>query len=497
MATAVCGIPLSRIRRVEIYINQSARSLAEVRERTGADYIINGGLFEGAKAVCHLKAGGRIYASDPYTYWGYAWDTGPDISLAGVPAPGKQNYICCVCLLRGGQPERLIYGRELGGRRPRTAMGLKGGDLCLYCSTDGCTPEELQAELQAKGWDSAVMLDGGGSSQCDLDGQIITASRKVHHLICVYLRDQKEETPMDGITQRLMTRNPCYTSGRTITPRGVMVHATAAPGVMAQDLARRWDTPTAPAAVHAMVDDTVTLQTLPWTARGGHAGSQAGTANGTHIAFEICEPEECRLLPEEWVPLRRGSTGWAVARLQWELDARGYDPKGIDGSFGPGCDAALRACQKDLGLEADGSCGPATLAVLAAREGSFLAYDPVEVQDYFAAAWGRAVALTAHLCETYGLDPMTDVLDHSEGHALGIASNHADVGHWFPRHGRSMDDFRAAVKAAMAGDGADQLNAAVDKLFAAGLINSPDYWKGGVYSADNVKVLLIKWAATI
>ncbi len=497
MATAVCGIPLSRIRRVEIYINQSARSLAEVRERTGADYIINGGLFEGAKAVCHLKAGGRIYASDPYTYWGYAWDTGPDISLAGVPASGKQNYICCVCLLRGGQPERLIYGRELGGRRPRTAMGLKGGDLCLYCSTDGCTPEELQAELQAKGWDSAVMLDGGGSSQCDLDGQIITASRKVHHLICVYLTDKKEETPMDGITQRLMTRNPCYTGGRTITPRGVMVHATAAPGVMAQDLARRWDTPTAPAAVHAMVDDTVTLQTLPWTARGGHAGSQAGTANGTHIAFEICEPEECRLLPEEWVPLRRGATGWAVARLQWELDARGYDPKGIDGSFGPGCDAALRACQKDLGLEADGSCGPATLAVLAAREGSFLAYDPVEVQDYFDVVWGRAVALTAHLCETYGLDPMTDVLDHSEGHALGIASNHADVGHWFPRHGRSMDDFRAAVKAAMAGDGADQLAAAVDKLSAAGLINSPDYWKGGVYSADNVKALLIKWAATI
>ena len=93
MATAVCGIPLSRIRRVEIYINRSARSLAEVRERTGADYIINGGLFEGAKAVCHLKAGGRIYASDPYTYWGYTWDTGPDISLAGVPASGKQNYI--------------------------------------------------------------------------------------------------------------------------------------------------------------------------------------------------------------------------------------------------------------------------------------------------------------------------------------------------------------------------------------------------------------------
>ena len=302
---------------------------------------------------------------------------------------------------------------------------------------------------------------------------------------------------MDGITQRMLTRNPCYNSGRTITPKGIMVHSTATPGVMAQALAQSWDTPTATAAVHAIVDDTVTLQTLPWTARGGHAGSQAGTANGTHLSFEICEPRECRLLPEEWAPIKRGDAGWAVERLQRELTARGYDPKGIDGSFGPGCDAALRACQKDLGLEADGSCGPATLAALARRDGSYLSYDPAEVQNYFECVWARAVALTAYLCETYGLDPMTAVLDHSEGHALGIASNHADVGHWFPRHGKTMDDFRAAVRTAMAGEKGDELDAAVDKLSAAGLIDSPDYWKGGDYSAENVKALLIKWAAGI
>lgn len=59
MATAICGIPLSHIRRVEIYINKSARNLEEVKEATGADYVINGGLFEGSRAVCHLKAGRR------------------------------------------------------------------------------------------------------------------------------------------------------------------------------------------------------------------------------------------------------------------------------------------------------------------------------------------------------------------------------------------------------------------------------------------------------
>ena len=34
-------------------------------------------------------------------------------------------------------------------------------------------------------------------------------------------------------------------------------------------------------------------------------------------------------------------------------------------------------------------------------------------------------------------------------------------------------------------------------LAAAGLINSPDYWKAGDYSAENVQALLIKWAASL
>ena len=140
---------------------------------------------------------------------------------------------------------------------------------------------------------------------------------------------------------------------------------------------------------------------------------------------------------------------WAITRLQMELQARSYDPKGVDGSFGPGCEAALKTCQAALGLVADGSCGPATLATLAKRSGSYLAYRPEDTADYFAAVWARSVALCAMLCKEYGLDPMRDILCHSEGYKAGIASNHADVMHWFPRHGKNMADFRAAVKAAM------------------------------------------------
>jgi N-acetylmuramoyl-L-alanine amidase len=68
--------------------------------------------------------------------------------------------------------------------------------------------------------------------------------------------------------------------------------------------------------------------------------------------------------------------------------------------------------------------------------------DPV----YFGKVYKEAVELTAMLCKEYKLDPMTDVICHSEGYKKGIASNHGDVMHWFPKHGKSMDTFRTDVK---------------------------------------------------
>lgn len=73
--------------------------------------------------------------------------------------------------------------------------------------------------------------------------------------------------------------------------------------------------------------------------------------------------------------------------------------------------------------------------------------------SYFAAVYREAVELTAMLCKEYHLDPLKDgvVICHSEGAKRGIASNHADVLHWFPKHGKDMNAFRADVKEAMGG----------------------------------------------
>ena len=58
--------------------------------------------------------------------------------------------------------------------------------------------------------------------------------------------------------------------------------------------------------------------------------------------------------------LVRGRTGDDVRWLQWQLVHCGFDPKGIDGSFGGGCYTAVKAYQKSRGLAVDGSVGPAT-----------------------------------------------------------------------------------------------------------------------------------------
>ena len=67
--------------------------------------------------------------------------------------------------------------------------------------------------------------------------------------------------------------------------------------------------------------------------------------------------------------LRRGSRGDSVYILQRLLVAKGYDPKGVDGIFGPGCENAVKNFQKNNSFEGkklvvDGIVGPKTWGAL-------------------------------------------------------------------------------------------------------------------------------------
>lgn len=79
---------------------------------------------------------------------------------------------------------------------------------------------------------------------------------------------------------------------------------------------------------------------------------------------------------------------------------------------------------------------------------------------YFAKVYREAVELTAYLCKEYGLDPLKDgvVICHQEGYRRGIASNHGDVLHWFPKMGKTMDNFRRDVADTMKEDDDDMMD---------------------------------------
>ena len=179
----------------------------------------------------------------------------------------------------------------------------------------------------------------------------------------------------------LFVNNPCYKDGRSIVPKGIMVHSTGAnnpmlkryvgpdDGLLGRNLYNNHWNQDKPGArqvcVHAFIgklaDGSIaTYQTLPWNYRGWHGGSGAkGSVNDTHIGFEICE-------------------------------------------------------------------------------------DGLTDASYFNAVYKEATELCVYLCKQYGLTEK-NIICHSEGYKLGIASNHGDVMHWWPKHGKSMDTFRTEV----------------------------------------------------
>jgi N-acetylmuramoyl-L-alanine amidase len=184
-----------------------------------------------------------------------------------------------------------------------------------------------------------------------------------------------------NLRKLILTKNACYKAGKTIVPKGIMVHSTAAnnpylkryvgpdDGLLGKNqYNNHWnqDRPDGRqvcphAFIGRLADGSIaTYQTLPWNHRGWHAG---GDANNSHLGFEICE-------------------------------------------------------------------------------------DNLTDASYFNAVYKEAIELCVYLCGLYNLTEK-DIIGHYEGYQKGIASNHGDPGHWFAKHGKSMDSFRAAVKASL------------------------------------------------
>lgn len=93
-----------------------------------------------------------------------------------------------------------------------------------------------------------------------------------------------------NLVEMIMTNNPCYTAGRKITVKGLMLHSVGCPQPSAMVFIRNWNKSSYKnACVHGFIDanDGTAYQTLPWNHRGWHGG---GSSNNTHIGVEMCEP---------------------------------------------------------------------------------------------------------------------------------------------------------------------------------------------------------------
>ena len=133
-----------------------------------------------------------------------------------------------------------------------------------------------------------------------------------------------------------------------------------------------------------------------------------------------------------------GNTGDAYQCLPW--NHRGWHGGGSSNNTHIGVEMCEPACIKYTG----GS--------------NFTCSDLATARAVTQRTYDNAVALFAHLCKEFKLDPLADgvIVSHKEGHKHGIASNHGDPEHLWNQLGMgyTMDTFRKAVSAAVKGDSA-------------------------------------------
>lgn len=317
-----------------------------------------------------------------------------------------------------------------------------------------------------------------------------------------------------GIENYICTNHSLFKYPKYCTKKKLMLHSTATPGAKATAFYKKQNSGSANTGVEFFLDWERICMYLPVGTGGGkgtiktwHAGSGTkGSANNTHVAAEMCEPIQTQMIPINFCTQSYGGTynrSYSIQRIQMELKYLGYFKGNIDGVFGANTKAAVLAWEKAERLTQTGAIDRTRLKKLAARKGSYAAYDVEGATPQFNAVYNNAVKLFGWLCKYLGAKP-SEIICHSEGHTQGIASNHGDVMHWFPYHGKDMNAFRKDVqdwidnKFVYLGTIPPATKSAyaknVDKLVDAGIITTPEYWydveKAGEVNNQFVMALL-------
>ena len=118
MSKLITYVPLSSVERIELRITNCRKTLAQVKSETGADYVLNGGMWNPDGSACPLlKVDGVMRSGTPWRAMGYAWDRGPDIRMTSE-YEGAANFIAVTPLILPGTGPvgAPSYGSAQGGR---------------------------------------------------------------------------------------------------------------------------------------------------------------------------------------------------------------------------------------------------------------------------------------------------------------------------------------------------------------------------------------------
>ncbi len=196
---------------------------------------------------------------------------------------------------------------------------------------------------------------------------------------------------MIEITQLFLTKNDCYKNGRTMIPIGIMRHSTGANNSF---LSR-----------YIQPDDGI----IGPNKYDNHWNQPRPGGSGKCVHAFIGKDKNGKVRIYQTLPWNHVAWG------------SGSGPKGSANTIGY---IQYEICE-----------------------------DALNDKIYFEECMRLANQLDAYLAKKYNIPiTPTTLIDHAGGHKLGIASNHADIGHWARKFGYSMDKARADVKKLLGGD---------------------------------------------
>ena len=375
----------------------NVKQVWEARHSSHAGHciVVNAHWFDpGPKQCGNYKVDGKELSNQwPGALTGFGWNTGEPKWTCHMD--NYNNFICTIPALINGERQKLDYGAGVERATERTWFGRDNkGEWYVEVTTANYTLDGIVERMEALGIADGMVLDGSGSSQWyDGETRIPGDGRTVYSYLLLWFEQAGGEDEPLTVYQQMATKNKCYITGRKITPCGVMVHSTG--------------------------------------------------ANNPYLKRYV-QPDDGRL----------GVNPYANSMNEYQPGGRNVCPHAFIGKLADGSVAAYQILPWDMeGWHAGG------VANALGYIGFEICEDGLNDAEYFNAVYEEAVALTAYLCKMFGFDPQgktaqgyPTVLCHSEGAALGIASNHGDVMHWFPRFGKTMDDFRADVARRMEDD---------------------------------------------